>query len=464
MSLLIAPENLLQQYEDELRRRAPNCIRTRNDASAVLAGGVSGDGKSWSPLYVREAKGSKFTDIDGNTYIDLCMGFGPNLLGHSPDEVIEPVIRTLSKGTALGIATELEVELARAIQERIPSMELMRFVTSGSEATAMALRAARAFTGRDKIAKFEGHYHGQHDGVLVSGIGGTVSGDAGRPQALVDCAGVPANVADNVLVLPWGDAESCELLIQEHAPQLAAVICEPVPYQLIGGAPPETEFLKSLRDITRANDVLLVFDEVVTGFRLANGGASEYFGVTPDLHALGKVAGGGLPIGVYGGRKDILDAVLAPAQAMTSRMFQSGTFSGTPAAMAAGLAMITALTVGDARATADARAGALRDGWRAVAERRGMPLQVTGVASWFGLHFTNRTIRTRRDALESDQRLERAFSFGLLVRGVFMPEGHPGFTSAAHTEADVKHVLEASDEVLSEMTERAQQPKKEARN
>jgi glutamate-1-semialdehyde 2,1-aminomutase len=453
MSLLAAPDNLLERYEAELARRAPRCLTLRKHASALLAGGVSGDGKMWSPLYVSEANGSTFTDVDGNTYIDLCMGFGPNLLGHSPKAVVGAVTETLSRGTALAIATQLEVELARAIQVQMPSIELMRFVTSGSEATMMALRAARAFTQKQKIAKFEGHYHGQHDFVLISGIGGTVAGEAARPQAVIDCAGIPDVVADNVVVLPWGDIEACEQLLHEHSWELAAVICEPVPYQLLGGEPPEPEFLRALREVTRENGVLLIFDEVVTGFRLAKGGASEYFGVTPDLHTLGKVAGGGFPIGVYGGRRDILESVLGPTKIGDARMFQSGTFSGAPAAMAAGLAMINGLADGEARSAADARAEELRTGWRAIAERRGIPLQVTGMASWFGLHFTDRPVRTRRDALHSDERLERAFALGLLVRDVYMPQGHPGFTSAAHTRADVQHVLRASDEVLAEITE-----------
>jgi glutamate-1-semialdehyde 2,1-aminomutase len=451
MSLLAAPEGLLRRYEDELVRRAPNCVRLREEAASVLAGGVSGDGKKWSPLYVREAKGSSFTDLDGNTYVDLCMGFGPNLLGHAPDEVIEPVAETLTRGTALAIATELEIELARAIQKQIPSMELIRFVTSGSEATMMALRAARAFTGRPRIAKFEGHYHGQHDFVLVSGIGATVAGEPANPQPVLDCAGIPPAVADNVVVLPWGDIDACERIVREHASELAAVICEPVPYQLLGGAPPEPDFLQALRTITKANDVLLIFDEVVTGFRLAAGGASEYFDVTPDLHTLGKVAGGGLPIGVYGGRRDILEAVLTTGEER-SRIFQSGTFSGAPAAMAAGLAMINVLARGEARSSADARAHELREGWRTLAGRHEISLQVTGIASWFGLHFTDRAIKTRRDALQSDRRLERTFALGLLVRGVYMPEGHPGFTSAAHSETDIRHVLDTSDEVMGELT------------
>ena len=450
MSLLVAPEDLLRRYEDELVRRAPTCVRLREEASGVLAGGVSGDGKIWSPLYVREAKGSTFTDLDGNSYVDLCMGFGPNLLGHAPEEVIGPAAQSLTRGTALAIATELEIELARAIQAQIPSMELIRFVTSGTEATMMALRAARAFTGRARIAKFEGHYHGQHDFVLVSGIGGTVAGEPANPQPALDCAGIPPAVADNVVVLPWGDIDACERIVHDHASELAAVICEPVPYQLLGGEPPEVEFLQALRAMTKANDVLLIFDEVVTGFRLAAGGASEYFDVTPDLHTLGKVAGGGLPIGVYGGRRDIFEAVLAGDD--SSRMFQSGTFSGAPAAMAAGLAMITVLSRGDGRATADRHAHELREGWKTMSERHRIALQVTGIASWFGLHFTDRAIKTQRDALHSDPRLERTFALGLLVRGVYMPQGHPGFTSAAHSEADVRHVLDASDEVMSEMT------------
>jgi glutamate-1-semialdehyde 2,1-aminomutase len=443
-------ESLTAQYRAELAERTPGSHELREEAEQVLAGGVSSHFKAWQPFYVREAKGAHLTDVDGNDYVDLIMGFGPNSLGHSPEVVVGAVRDAIAHGTSLAIATPLEVELAQSISRLVPSMEVMRFVVTGTEATMMALRAARAFTGRSRIARFEGHYHGQHDSALVSVA--HVAGSEDRPRAVADGAGITRGVLDDVVVLPWNDIDVVAPVVRAVADDLAAIILEPVPFSNLGGEEPDPEFLRALRELTWERGVLLVFDEVITGFRLGIGGAAAHFGFAPDLHCFGKAVGGGFPIGVFGGRRDVMDAVVRtklgdPHAAET--IFQSGTFSGAPPSMAAGLAMLHALEHTDAIAVADARAEAIRAGWRQIVGELGLAAQVTGTSSWLGISFTDRPIRTRRDAITADGARAQAFSLGLLLGGVYLAPSHPGFTSAAHTEEDVRHVLDVSAEVLA---------------
>jgi glutamate-1-semialdehyde 2,1-aminomutase len=445
---------LTASYLEQLAERTPRSHALRREAERVLAGGVSSHFKAWQPFYVREARGAHLVDVDGNEYVDLIMGFGPNSLGHSPAPVIEAVRNTIGRGTSLAIATPLEVELAQVISRLVPSMELMRFVVSGTEATMMALRTARAFTGRRRIARFEGHYHGQHDTALVSVA--HVAGNEERPLPVPDGAGIPQGVLDDVVVLPWNDSDALAQVVRETADDLAAIILEPVPFSNLGGEEPDHEFMRALRELTRQRGVLLIFDEVITGFRLGLGGAAAHFGFAPDLHCFGKAVGGGFPIGVFGGRRDVMEAVVRPRPNdphAAETIFQSGTFSGAPPAMAAGLALLRELEHTDAIAVADARAEAIRAGWREIVADLGMPAQVTGMSSWLGLFFTERPIRTRRDALTADAACARAFSLGLLLGGVYLAPSHPGFTSAAHSQADVAHVLEVSEQVLGRIAE-----------
>jgi glutamate-1-semialdehyde 2,1-aminomutase len=442
---------LTAAYLERLEEKTPASHTLHRQASRVLSGGVSSHFKAWQPFYVREAKGARLVDVDGNEYVDLIMGFGPNLLGHSPDVVVNAVREAIGRGTSLAIATPLEVELAQMIARLVPSMEQMRFVVSGTEATMMALRTARAFTGRTKVARFEGHYHGQHDWALVSVA--DVGADERAPAPVPTGAGIPLSVLEETIVLPWDDNDAVAPLVRGVAGDLAAVICEPVPFSNIGGVEPDHEFVRALRELTWERGILLVFDEVITGFRLGLGGAAERFGFAPDLHVFGKTVGGGFPIGVYGGRRDVMEAVVTPSGGPhgAETIFQSGTFSGAPPAMVAGIAMLGELERTDAIAVADARAEAIREGWRALARDLELAVQVTGISSWLGLFFTDRQIRTRRDAMTADPARQRAFSLGLLLNGVYMTPSHPGFTSAAHTEVDVQHVLEASERVLSDI-------------
>jgi glutamate-1-semialdehyde 2,1-aminomutase len=444
-------EALTAHYLEQLAERTPSSYALRREAEQVLAGGVSSHFKAWQPFYVREARGSHLTDVDGNDYVDLIMGFGPNSLGHSPDVVVEAVRDVVARGTSLAIATPLEVELAQTISRLVPSMEVMRFVVTGTEATMMALRTARAFTRRSRVARFEGHYHGQHDAALVSGA--HVAGSEHHPEAVADGAGITRGVLDDVVVLPWNDIDIVAPVVRD-ANDLAAIILEPVPFSNLGGEEPDPEFLRALRELTWERGVLLIFDEVVTGFRLGLGGAAAHFGFAPDLHCFGKAVGGGFPIGVFGGRRDVMEAVVTPRPGgphASETIFQSGTFSGAPPTMAAGLAMLRELEQTDAIAVADARAEAIRAGWRQIVDDLGMSAQVTGMSSWLGLAFTDRPIRTRRDSITADRARARAFSLGLLLGGVYMAPSHPGFTSAAHLEEDVARVLDVSERVLREI-------------
>ena len=445
-------EALSAHYLEQLADRTPASHELRREAEQVLAGGVSSHFKAWQPFYVREAKGAHLTDVDGNDYVDLVMGFGPNPLGHSPDAVVEAVREAVGRGTSLAVATPLEVELAQTIARLVPSMEVMRFVVTGTEATMMALRTARAFTGRSRIARFEGHYHGQHDAALVSGA--HVGGTEARPEAVPDGAGITQGVLEDVVVLPWNDIDAVALVVREASRDLAAVILEPVPFSNLGGEEPDPEFLRALRELTWERGVLLIFDEVITGFRIGLGGAAAHFGFAPDLHCFGKAAGGGFPIGVFGGRRDVMEAVVTPVPGdphSAETIFQSGTFSGAPPTMAAGLTMLRELEETDAIAVADARAEAVRAGWRQIVDELDLAAQVTGMSSWLGLAFTDRPIRTRRDSIDADRARARAFSLGLLLGGVYLAPSHPGFVSAAHTEEDVAGVLETSAKVLAEI-------------
>jgi glutamate-1-semialdehyde 2,1-aminomutase len=445
-------EALTASYLERLAERTPASHALRAQAERVLAGGVSSHFKAWQPFYVRQAQGAHLTDVDGNDYVDLIMGFGPNSLGHSPDVVMNAVRAALGHGTSLAIATPLEVELAQTIARLVPSMEVMRFVVTGTEATMMALRTARAFTGRTRIGRFEGHYHGQHDAALVSVA--HVAGPEQRPEPVADGAGIPRGVLEDVVVLPWNDIDLVAPIVREAADDLAAIILEPVPFSNIGGQEPDPAFLPALRELTRECGVLLVFDEVITGFRLGLGGAAARLGFAPDLHCFGKAVGGGFPVGVFGGRRDVMDGVVRPRPGdphAAETIFQSGTFSGAPPAMAAGLAMLRELECTDAIAVADARAEAIRVGWQEIVRDVGLAAQITGTSSWLGLAFTDRPIRTRRDALTADPARAHSFSLGLLAGGVCLAPSHPGFTSAAHTEQDVRHVLAVSEQVLTEI-------------
>jgi glutamate-1-semialdehyde 2,1-aminomutase len=437
-------------FEEKLEARTKKSRAMYEEAKQVLPGGVAGNGKFMLPypLYFREAQGAKIVDVDGNEYVDLIMGLGIHILGHSPSPVVEAVREHLRPGTMPGLATELEVQLAHKVQQHIPAVEMIRFVNTGSEATLMAIRVARAYRQRDKIARFEGNYNGQHDLVQVSGT--TTAGPDDAPQPSPDCLGIPASILQDLLILPYNNIERAVSLITAHADELAGVIMEPVSIYGLGCVPAGREFMKAIREVTSRHDIPLIFDEVVTNFRLGLGGASEYYGIIPDLVCLGKIVGGGFPIGGYGGRRDLMDRFLTPARERSEKVFQSGTFSGNVISMAAGLAMIKELEKGEIYPYVNELGEKVRSGLKDIAENLGVQMFVAGVQSLFQVHFGIDDIKNVRDKMRADKSQATDFSQGLLANGIYAP-AHPLYLSAAHTQQDVDRILEVAETVLREM-------------
>lgn len=434
--------------------RTPRSRQLWEEARGVLPGGVSGNAKFFKPhpIYIEKASGSKVVDVDGNVYIDLLAGAGSAILGHGPEAVRRAVATQLEQAISPIFATELEVRLARKVTTHMRYMDMVRFVNSGSEATFLLARAARAFTGKERIAKFEGNYHGQHDfgltGAFVAG-----AGSEHRPEPIAGCAGTERSSLNDLLLLPYNDAAALDI-IRDHANELAAVFIEPVAGFGIGAIPAERDWLAALRELTVEKGILLVFDEIVTGFRLGLGGASSWFGVHPDLGAIGKIIGGGFPIGGFGGRRDIMEKVVTPTKEpsdVKEKIFASGTFSGNPLSMVAGLAMISELERADIYDTLAQRGQRLRTGLREAGRRQGLELQATGIGSIFHVHFAGEPIHDKRSAMRADPARQYAFSIGMISKGVLLPPAHPGFLSIAHSEGDVDEVLRVASDVLREM-------------
>ena len=440
-------------FETQFKSRTKNSQAMFERASQHLPGGVAGNGKFLAPypVYVKQAQGGEFVDLDGNRYIDLLMGGGVHILGHSSEVVMSAVEAQLRLGTHYYMAAEAEILLAEKINQLMPHIEMVRFVNTGSEATQMALRAARAYSKRDRIAKFEGNFHGQHEAVLISTLG--AEGPETEPVSRVDSAGVPRITRDNVLVLPFNDIDNTVKLISQHADELGAVIIEPVSAFGLGVVEAQPDFLKALREVTAKYEIPLIFDEVVTNFRLGLGGASEYFGVAPDLVCLGKIIGGGFAIGGYGGKREIMDKVVTPRTGLwnlSEQIFQSGCFSGNPISMVAGLAVLVELEKGEVYAHINGIAEKLQTGITDIGKRLGYPVTVNRAASFFQIHFGVDKITNKRDALKADKKTADLFHYGLRANGV-MASTHPLFVSFGHTDQHVDTVLEVSERVLKEM-------------
>jgi glutamate-1-semialdehyde 2,1-aminomutase len=447
-------------FEAKYQRMTPRSRELFELARGYLPGGVAGNAKYYKPypLYIERAIGSRVWDVDGNEYIDLLVGAGPSVLGHCPEVVLDAVREQIERATNPLFPTRLEIELARTISEHMPYLELIRFANSGSEATATCLRIARAFTGRSMIVKFEGNYHGQHDWALVSSLAGQLEGSDDAPEPTADCAGLPASLLEQVIVLPFNDAAAAVRAIRAQAANIAAVIVEPVGFSTAGGVPATAEFMQALRQVTSEHGILLIFDEVVTAFRLSMGGAPDYLSVTPDLSAIGKALGGGFPIAAFGGRRDILEQVVTPTRRPTDqreKVFHSGTFTGNPVSCAAALATIRELERTNAIGQMNHLGDRMRSGLRRVFQELGIHVQVTGLGAIFQLHFSAEPIVTRRDVLRADVGRQHEFCLGLLTQGVLWPPSHPGLVSAAHTDVDVDRVLEISREVGAELLEQA---------
>jgi len=397
-------------------------------------GGVGGE-----PFVVASGQGARIRDVDGNEYLDYVLSWGPLVLGHAAPVVLDALRDTMQRGTSFGIPTGLEIQLAELVQARMPHVEMLRFVSSGTEATMSALRLARAATGRDLLLKFDGCYHGHADSFLVRAGSGVAT--LGLPNS----PGVPDALAALTLTAPFNDVEAVEALMRGHGERIAAVIVEPIVGNS-GFIAPDAAFLPALRRICDAHGALLIFDEVMTGFRIAYGGAVERFGVTPDLTTLGKVIGGGLPVAAYGGRRELMERV-APA----GPVYQAGTLSGNPLAMAAGIATLGALTreVHDGIAQ---RTVALVEGLRGIAARRGVPFTAEAAGSMFGFFFRAEPVRSFADAKESDVALFRRFFHGALNRGVYIAPSafEAAFVSSAHGDAEIALTLERLDAALAE--------------
>ena len=440
-------------FETQFKSRTTASQSMFERAGQHLPGGVAGNGKFLAPypVYVKQAQGGKFVDLDGNRYIDLLMGGGVHILGHSSEVVMSAVEAQLRLGTHYYMAAEAEVLLAEKVNRLMPHIEMVRFVNTGSEATQMALRAARAYSKRDRIAKFEGNFHGQHEAVLISTLG--AEGPDTEPVSRIDSAGVPRITRDNVLVLPYNDVDCTVELISQHASELGAVILEPVSAFGLGVVEAQPEFLKALREVTAKYEIPLIFDEVVTNFRLGLGGATEYFGVTPDLVCLGKIIGGGFAIGGYGGKREIMDKVVTPKTGLwnlSEQIFQSGCFSGNPISMVAGLAVLNELEKGEVYPHINGIAEKLQEGITEIGERLGFPVLVNRAASFFQVHFGIEQISNKREQLKADKKTADLFHYGLRANGV-MASTHPLFVSSAHTDQHVDTVLEISERVLKEM-------------
>ncbi len=393
-------------------------------------GGVGGE-----PFVAKRGKGARIWDADGNEYLDYILSWGPLVLGHAPDVVLEAVSRAMQDGTSFGMPTEREVELADKIAERMPHMEMMRFTSSGTEAAMTIARLARAVTGREYILKFEGCYHGHADAFLVRAGSGVAT------LGLPDSPGVPEALAKLTLTCRYNDLEEAARIAREFP--LAAIILEPIVGNS-GFIEPLPDFIPGLRQIADETGALLVFDEVMTGFRIAFGGARERFGVTPDLTALGKVIGGGLPVAAYGGRRELMQHV-----APTGKVYQAGTLSGNPLAMAAGLATLNALTqsVHDA---ITAQTAVLVQGMRDIAARHGVPFSANHAGSMWGFFFRDQPVHTYDDAKLSDTALFKRFFHAARRRGVsFAPSAfEAAFMSSAHGDAEIAETLTRLDDAL----------------
>ena len=391
-----------------------------------------------TPFFAASASGARVTDVDGNTYIDYVGTWGPAILGHAALPIIRAIQSTAERGTSFGIPHAQEVTMAQRVKSLVPSVEKVRFCNSGTEATMSAIRLARGFTGRDLIVKFDGCYHGHSDGLLVKAGSGALT--LGHP----DSAGVPAEVARQTLVLPFNDPEALRRVFELHDGQLAAVILELVPANA-GLYLPKPGYLELLRQLTRDHGSVLIADEVMTGFRLGPAGAQGVFGLTPDLSCFGKIIGGGLPVGAFGGRAEIMDQ-LAPL----GPVYQAGTLSGNPLAMAAGLAALDALQSSDAWNRLEAVGSELEQGMVAVAKATQIPMQFQRIGSMFCGYFTEEPVWNLADAMRSDRTRFARFFHGMLDRGIYLAPSQfeAGFISAAHTSAEIEATIQAAEAVL----------------
>ena len=409
----------------------------------IIPGGVNSPVRACKsvhalPLMIHSGEGSKIYDVDGNEYIDYVGSWGPLIMGHRHPMVMEAISSVLKKGISFGAPTELETELATLVVDRIPSIEMIRMVNSGTEATMSALRLARGVTGRSTIIKFDGCYHGHSDSLLVEAGSGVATLDIkGSP-------GVPDDVVKSTLSLPYNDAEMIKEVMAKHGDKVACIIVEPVAGNM-GMVPPAPGFLETLRAETKKYGSLLIFDEVMTGFRVARGGAQERYNIVPDITCLGKVVGGGMPVGAYGGSKEIMHHI-----APEGPVYQAGTLSGNPVAMAAGIATLTLLDDANVYRTLEENTETLIIGLRKAIDRAGIPAVCDHVGSMFGLFFTDRDVKSFSDAKTSDTNVFTAYYKEMRDRGVYLAPSQfeAGFVSFAHSKADIEKTVDCASSVL----------------
>ena len=414
-------------------------------AQEILPGGVNSPVRAFravggEPFFVQRGEGARIWDVEGKEYIDYVLSWGPLLFGHAHPRVVEAVSTAATLGTSFGAPVPAEVELAELVREFFPSMRRLRFVNSGTEATMSAIRLARGYTGRSLILKFEGCYHGHGDSFLVKAGSGVAT------LGLPDSPGVPTELSQLTLTAPFNDLQAVAEIFRTHGDRLAAVIVEPV----VGNSGfilPIAGFLQGLRALTSEFGALLIFDEVMTGFRVAPGGAQERFGVDPDLTTLGKVIGGGLPVGAYGGREEIMSRI-----APSGPIYQAGTLSGNPVAMAAGIAQLQLIRELRPHEILEKRAARLVDGLRRYAEELGVPFSGGSLGSMWGVFFHPGPVQSYGDARESDVDLFRRYYHAALARGVFFAPSafEAGFISTAHSETDIDATIDRAGEALRE--------------
>ncbi|WP_286009384.1 glutamate-1-semialdehyde 2,1-aminomutase [Methanobrevibacter woesei] len=407
------------------------------ESKKIIPGGVSSPVRAFKPypFFVAKGEGSHIYDVDGNSYVDHCLAYGPLILGHADKTVVSDLTNQLTMGTAYGAPTENEIKLSREVINRIPSAEMVRFTNSGTEATMSAIRIARGFTKRDKIVKFEGAYHGAHDYCLVKGGSGAA--------CLPDSLGIPLDTTKNTLTVPFNDEEALTELIEKEGENIACIIMEVVMGN-IGCVEPKDGYLEFLRKITEENGIVLIFDEVITGFRLATGGAQEYYGVTPDMTTLGKIVGGGLPMGAFCGKKEIMELV-----APNGPVYQAGTFSGNPISVQAGLSTLKQLNK-DFYTSLNKKGEFLRSNIHDIVDELSLDISPVGLGSMFQIYFNPNEVTNYAEAQESDSERFLVYFRQLLKEGVFIPPSQfeCNFISSAHEMEDLEKTANAIRESL----------------
>jgi len=424
--------NRSKELLDRAVKRIPGGVNSPVRAFRAVGG---------SPFFVDRAKGCRIWDVDGNERIDYVGTWGPAILGHAPEAIIKAVKEAAERGTSFGIPNPLEVDMAELICDNVESVEMVRMCNSGTEATMSAIRVARGFTKRDKIIKFEGCYHGHVDSLLVKAGSGALT--FGNP----DSAGVPQSFTEHTIVVPFNRPEAVDAAFAANPGQIAGIILEPVPANA-GLYLPKDGFLEHLRTVTEKHESLLIFDEVMTGFRLGFGGAQERFGIKPDLSCFGKIIGGGLPVGAFGGRADIMNC-LSPIGAV----YQAGTLSGNPIAMAAGLTALRELRENSLYDLLESSGQQLEDGLKSAAAKANQDVQFHRIGSMFCNYFTSQSVSNMDDAMSSDRDKFSKFFHGMLSRGVYLAPSQfeAGFISTAHTETDIQKTIDAATETMASL-------------